>query len=148
MSGSSGIARDCKSSKRLRAQAVRGFGGFGVRALELALSCVCALQVMGTLNLPRRWLAFNGVGLLGVGVQLALVALLVHGLGLHYLARDGNCSRGDGAAQFRLAPALDVARPAERASARDAAGRLVRFHLLNGAVSLAGNLAIVAVLGG
>ena len=40
---------------------------------------------MGTTSLRRRWLAFNGVGLLGVGVQLGLVALLTHAAGLHYL---------------------------------------------------------------
>ena len=95
---------------------------------------------MGTLTLPRRWLAFNGVGLLGVGVQLGLVALLVHGCGVSDL----------------LATAIAVEmtvlhnfvwhqhwtwRDRPSATARDVAGRLVRFHLLNGTVSLGGNLA-------
>ncbi len=34
----------------------------------------------------RRWAIFNGVGLLGVGVQLAMLTLMTDGLGVHYLA--------------------------------------------------------------
>lgn len=102
---------------------------------------------MGTPNLPRRWLAFNGVGLLGVGVQLGLVALLAHGAGLPGL--------------LATAIAVEVAvlhnfvwhqrwtwRDRPSASARDVGNRLARFHLLNGVVSLVGNLGIVAILSG
>ena len=102
---------------------------------------------MGTLTLPRRWLAFNGVGLLGVGVQLGLVALLAHAVGVSGL--------------LATAIAVEVTvlhnfvwhqhwtwRDRPSATARDVAGRLVRFHLLNGVVSLSGNLAIVSVLSG
>ncbi len=108
---------------------------------------VLRLTGHGNSNLPRRWLAFNGVGLLGVGVQLGLVALLAHGFGVSGL--------------LATAIAVEVTvlhnfvwhqhwtwRDRPSATARDVAGRLVRFHLLNGAVSLSGNLAIVAVLGG
>ena len=97
--------------------------------------------------LGRRWLAFNGVGMIGVGVQLAMVGLLVHGLGLHYL--------------LATAIAVETAvlhnfvwhqrwtwRDRPSASTAAIAGRLARFHLLNGAVSLGGNLAIMAVLCG
>jgi putative flippase GtrA len=97
--------------------------------------------------LVQRWLAFNGVGMLGVGVQLGMVGLLVHGLHAHYL----------------LATAIAVEmtvlhnffwhqhwtwRDRPSASTAAVAGRLVRFHLLNGTVSLGGNLAIMAVLCG
>ena len=40
---------------------------------------------MGTRETLTRWLAFNGVGALGVIVQLAVLALLVHGASVHYL---------------------------------------------------------------
>ena len=102
---------------------------------------------MGTLTLPRRWLAFNGVGLLGVGVQLGLVAFLAHAVGVSGL--------------LATAIAVEVTvlhnfvwhqhwtwRDRPSTTARDVAGRLVRFHLLNGVVSLSGNLAIVSVLSG
>ena len=98
-------------------------------------------------RLGRRWLVFNGVGLMGVGVQVGLLALLVHGLHLHYLVAT--------------AIAVEVAvlhnflwhqrwtwRDRPSGSTGAAAARLVRFHLLNGTVSLAGNLAIMAVLSG
>jgi putative flippase GtrA len=34
----------------------------------------------------RRWAIFNGIGLLGVGVQLATLAVMINRLGMHYLA--------------------------------------------------------------
>jgi putative flippase GtrA len=95
----------------------------------------------------RRWLAFNGVGVLGVGVQLGVLTLLLHGFGLHYLVAT--------------AIAVEIAvlhnfiwhqhwtwrdRPSPSAAA--VARRLARFHLLNGTVSLFGNLAIMTVLCG
>jgi putative flippase GtrA len=98
-------------------------------------------------GLGRRWLAFNGVGLLGVGVQVGLLGFLVHGLHVHYLVAT--------------AIAVEMAvlhnfiwhqrwtwRDRPSASSGTTAARLVRFHLLNGTVSLTGNLAIMAVLSG
>jgi putative flippase GtrA len=102
---------------------------------------------MGSTGLGQRWLAFNGVGLMGVAVQLATVGLLVHGLHLHYL--------------LATVIAVEMAvlhnfvwhqhwtwrdRPSPSTGA--VAGRLVRFHLLNGMVSLGGNLAVMAMLCG
>ena len=40
---------------------------------------------MRTAGLFQRWIRFNGVGALGSGLQLALVALLVRAAGVHYL---------------------------------------------------------------
>src|SRR4051794_8470798 len=95
----------------------------------------------------RRWIIFNAVGLAGLVVQLAVVALLVRVFEFHYL----------------IATALGVEsavlhnfiwhqrwtwrdRPAR--SRRAVATRLVHFHLLNGVVSLAGNVVITMVLTG
>ena len=102
---------------------------------------------MAAKGLGRRWLAFNGVGVLGVGVQLGLLTLLVHGGGLHYLVATA------------IAVEITVLhnfiwhqhwtwrdRPSPSAAA--VARRLARFHLLNGTVSLFGNLAIMTVLCG
>jgi putative flippase GtrA len=102
---------------------------------------------MAAKGLGRRWLAFNGVGVLGVGVQLGLLTLLVHGAGLHYL--------------LATAIAVEITvlhnfiwhqhwtwrdRPSPSAAA--VARRLARFHLLNGTVSLFGNIAIMTILCG
>ena len=102
---------------------------------------------MAAKGLGRRWLAFNGVGVLGVAVQLGLLTLLVHGGGLHYLAATA------------IAVEITVLhnfiwhqhwtwrdRPSPSAAA--VARRLARFHLLNGTVSLFGNIAIMTVLCG
>jgi putative flippase GtrA len=98
-------------------------------------------------GLVRRWAVFNGVGAIGIAVQLVTLAVLVRRLDVHYL----------------LATALAVEitilhnffwhdrwtwrdRPA--ASGRDLVARLGRFHVLNGAVSLVGNLVIARALTG
>ena len=102
---------------------------------------------MAARGLWRRWLAFNGVGVLGVGVQLGLLTLLVHGGGLHYLVATA------------IAVEITVLhnfiwhqhwtwrdRPSPSAAA--VARRLARFHLLNGTVSVFGNLGIMTDLCG
>ena len=44
-----------------------------------------AFTDMGNAGLFQRWIRFNGVGALGSGLQLALVAVLVRAAGVHYL---------------------------------------------------------------
>ena len=98
-------------------------------------------------SLLQRWIRFNGIGALGIAVQLAVLASLVRGTPLHYL--------------WATVIAVEAAvlhnfwwherwtwrgRPAgtpERAFAR-----VVRFHLLNGVISLVGNLVVMRVLTG
>jgi len=92
-----------------------------------------------------RFLKFNGVGILGFALQLALLALLLR-LGLHYLAATA------------LAVELTVLhnfawherwtwkdRPA---GAGGRARRLWRFHAANGLISLAGNLVLMRLFVG
>ena len=95
----------------------------------------------------RRWLAFNGVGAMGVGVQLAALAALVRLLDVHYLAAT--------AVAVELAVLHNFAwhqrwtwrdRPA--GSRRTLLVRLLRFHVLNGFVSFAGNLGVMRLLAG
>lgn len=98
-------------------------------------------RVMG-----RRWLKFNGVGALGIAVQLAALSGLADGLRLNYL----------------LATALAVEAAvlhnffwherwtwADRSLSRgDVLARLVRFNLTTGAVSILGNLVFMRLLVG
>ena len=92
----------------------------------------------------RRWLVFNLVGLAGFAVQMAVLAALL-----------------DAGAQYLAATAIAVETAIlhnfvwhERWTWRDRdvaippGARLWRFHLLNGFVSLVGNLALMRVLVG
>jgi putative flippase GtrA len=93
----------------------------------------------------RRWLAFNGVGVLGFVIQLCVVALLVHGLGWHYLIATATAVEAAILHNF-----VWHQRFTWRHRRVDGIGavlaRLGRVHLLNGCVSLVGNLLIVAGL--
>jgi len=92
-------------------------------------------------------MVFNMVGVLGAAVQLTVLAALTHGADLPYL----------------LATALAVEtavlhnfvwhqrwtwRDSRLHSRRQVVDRLIRFHLLNGSVSIVGNLTITALLTG
>ena len=90
---------------------------------------------------------FNGVGILGLAVQLATLALLVHGFGWHYLVATAVAVEAAVLHNFvwhqrvtwRERPATGI---------MSVLARLGRFHLLNGAVSLTGNLLLMALLAG
>jgi putative flippase GtrA len=99
------------------------------------------------MNIVRRWTAFNLVGAAGIAVQIGIIAFLVRVCGWHYL--------------LATALAVEVAvlhnfawhqrwtwndRPA--GSARSIASRFVRFQMLNGVISLAGNLILMRILAG
>jgi len=91
-----------------------------------------------------RWLKFNTVGAMGVAVQLAALALLKGGLHIHYL--------------IATVLAIEIALLHnfiwhQRWTWRDRgagglAGRLLRFHLANGLVSMVVNVALMRILVG
>ncbi len=98
-------------------------------------------------GLGVRWLKFNAVGVIGFLVQLAVLWLLVSGLRMNYL----------------LATALAVEtavlhnfvwherytwRDRTRAAQGGALGRLLRFNLTTGILSILGNLVMMRVLVG
>ncbi len=94
-----------------------------------------------------RWLKFHFVGALGIGVQMVALSVLISGLHWHYL----------------LATALAVETALlhnflwhERYTWKERAGgafygvwkRLLRFHVGNGLISIAGNLALMKLFVG
>lgn len=95
----------------------------------------------------RRWLKFNFVGAIGIGVQLAAFTLY----------------NGAGGMNYMLATALAVEtavlhnfvwherftwRDLPRGRWRDSALRLLKFHAGNGAISILGNLALMRLFVG
>ncbi len=93
----------------------------------------------------RRWTIFNAVGICGFGVQLAVLSVLLD-LHVHYLSATAAAIEAAILHNFFWH---------ERWTWRDRAlapgrrvERLVRFHMLNGLVSLAGNLALMWLLVG
>jgi putative flippase GtrA len=96
--------------------------------------------------LALRWLRFNFVGALGIGVQLAALAVFKDLLDIQYLAAT--------ALAVELAVLHNFAwhcrftwkdRPG---GTRETLLRLVRFHLGNGVISIGGNLALMWLLAG
>lgn len=89
-----------------------------------------------------RWLTFNAVGVAGMAVQLAVLATLVH-LGCHYLLATVAAVESAIVHNFFWHQRWTW-RDRRAASAADTAFRLARFHVLNGTVSLVGNLGLTA----
>lgn len=95
----------------------------------------------------KRWIIFNVVGLAGLVVQLAVVALLVRVFEFHYLIATALGVESAVLHNFMWHQRWTWAdRPAH--TRRAVAARLMHFHLLNGAVSLAGNVVITMILTG
>ena len=95
----------------------------------------------------RRWLVFNFVGIMGIAVQMAILLTLTWGANLDYL--------------LATALAVEVAvlhnflwherwTWSDRIAAHNCGffPRLLRFHLTNGALSIAGNLILMRLLVG
>jgi putative flippase GtrA len=100
----------------------------------------------GWKTLGLRWLKFNFVGALGIGVQLAaLVALTALGLG--YLAATVLAVEAAVVHNFLWHTRMtwrDRATPLFR----NVLGRFLRFQMANGAISLIGNLLMMRLLVG
>lgn len=97
--------------------------------------------------MARRWFTFNGVGMVGLAVQLGVLALLVHGLHWHYLI--ATVVAVEAAVLHNFIWHQHVTWRDRRDMGPDSVlVRLGRFHLLNGAISLVGNVALMALLTG
>lgn len=98
-------------------------------------------------GLIQRWVAFNGIGGLGILVQLGVLTILLRRFNMPYLWATGIAVECAVLHNF-LWHQRWTWRDRPGISAAQIAGRLGRFHALNGLVSLAGNIAIVRVLTG
>jgi putative flippase GtrA len=94
-----------------------------------------------------RWTKFNAVGGIGIGVQLAALAVFRSWLKLDYLLATGLAVEVAVLHNFLWHERFTWA---DRPSARRVQSlvRLMKFNLSNGAVSLAGNLGLMWVLVG
>ena len=93
-------------------------------------------------RLAFRWLKFNAVGAAGIVVQLAVLAALNRGMGMNYLPAT--------ACAVEIAVLHNFVWH-ERFTWKDRSGggiramllRLLRFHVGNGLISIAGNLLLM-----
>jgi putative flippase GtrA len=93
-----------------------------------------------------RWLKFNAIGMAGVGVQLLFLHLLVRA-SVGYLAATALAVEAAVLHNFAWHQKYTWAdRPSE--DLYSVVVRLVRFHLSNGAVSIAGNVLLMRWLVG
>lgn len=91
-----------------------------------------------------RWTAFNAIGVAGMAVQLASVTVLVHVFHVHYAIATALAVEAAILHNFVWHQRWTWRdRPVLRRT--DSMTRLVRFHLLNGSVSLVGNVALTAL---
>ena len=93
----------------------------------------------------RVWLKFNTVGLLGMGFQLIALALLKGGLGLNYLAATLIAVESAVLHNFIWHERWTWWERTRR-NASGVLGRLFRFHMANGLISIVGNLALMWLL--
>jgi len=98
-------------------------------------------------QLGWRWLKFNMVGGIGIGVQLATLWMLVHVLRWNYLLATGLAVETAVLHNFVWHHRFTWA---DRVNGhwRDIARRLLQFNMTNGAVSILGNLILMRLLAG
>src|SRR5919112_544568 len=94
---------------------------------------------MGIGTTSKRWLTFNGVGIVGAGVQLGVLALLTRQLGMRVEWATPLAVQAAVLHNFCLHQRVTW----PEAAAEEGTGRrLLKFHAVNGVVSLVGNAAI------
>ena len=92
----------------------------------------------------RVWLKFNAVGIVGMGVQLLALIALTTGLGFNYLMATFLAVETAVLHNFAWHEHWTWAERT-RLTTGGVIGRLVRFHLANGLISIAGNLILMWV---
>ena len=121
---------------------------FAPYGLKEGSRVVCRpLQLPVGSTLAGRWAAFNIVGAIGVIVQVAAFACLVRVCHWHYLSATAAAVEAAVVHNFVWHQCWTWShRPAR--SPRVVAARFLQFQLLNGGISLAGNLALMRLLTG
>ncbi|MGD0568107.1 MAG: GtrA family protein [Candidatus Sulfotelmatobacter sp.] len=94
-----------------------------------------------------RWLKFNAVGVLGIGLQLAVLFALKSGLHLNYLPATALAVEAAVVHNFLWHERYTWADRVQP-SWRHSLPRLLRFNLSTGGVSILGNLALMKVMVG
>ena len=97
--------------------------------------------------LAARWLKFNFVGAIGIGVQIGAFALLQGVLAVDYLAATALAVETAVLHNFVWHERFTW-KDRPRGTARDVAARLLKFHAGNGLVSILGNVALMRLLAG
>ena len=107
-------------------------------------SCAGPVKSQG---LIRRWLAFNVVGLMGIVVQLGLLVALTGLIGLHYVVGTILAVEASVLHNFCWHEywTWSDRTPLDRSGWF---GRLIRFNLANGLISIVGNILIMKFLVG
>jgi putative flippase GtrA len=91
-----------------------------------------------------RWLKFNFVGGIGIGVQLAALALLKSGLGVDYMLATALAVEAAVVHNFLWHERFTWADRRRR----NPVVRLLKFNLTTGALSIVGNLGLMKLLAG
>jgi len=91
-----------------------------------------------------RWLKFNFVGLIGIGVQLLALALLKSGLHLNYLLATALAVETAVVHNFLWHERFTWADRVAKAQL----AQFIKFNLTNGAISLFGNLLLMRFFAG
>jgi putative flippase GtrA len=91
-----------------------------------------------------RWLKFNFVGALGIGVQLASLWLLVSALRVNYLVATASAVELAVLHNFVWHERFTW----KDRGGRGVTGRLLRFHASNGLISMAGNVLLMRLFVG
>jgi putative flippase GtrA len=102
---------------------------------------------MAETGLGWRWVKFNAVGVIGFAVQLAVLATLVSGAGMNYLLATALAVEAAVLHNF-IWHEFYTWRDRTVRNHRGALGRLARFNLTTGALSIGGNVVIMRVLVG
>ena len=93
----------------------------------------------------RVWVKFNTVGSLGMAFQLLALGVLKGGLGLNYLAATVIAVESAVLHNFVWHERWTWLERTKR-NASGVLGRLFRFHMANGLISIIGNLALMWLL--
>src|SRR5437899_13035252 len=96
-------------------------------------------------RLPLRWLKFDAVGLLGVGLQLSVLAVLVGRSGMDYLPATALAVESALLHNFLWHERFTWA-DRTQAAIGGWVRRFICFHATNGAISLGGNLLLMPIL--
>ena len=99
-------------------------------------------------SLAVRWIKFNAVGALGVGVQLLVLTSLARGAGVHYLVATAVAVETAVLHNFLWHERYTWRDRTQPSKGAGLVQRLVRFHLTNGLLSLAGNVLLMRFLAG